>query len=162
MKILVFSDSHGRSSQMETAIALHKDASYVFFLGDGLREVEYLRDLHPEMTFVAVRGNCDFFASDASFERILDIEGYRFFLCHGHTQAVKWELCRIYRTAIETKVDVALFGHTHKPHEEYISDGERPVYLFNPGSISHSDDGRAHYGLIQISRSGILLSHGTL
>lgn len=162
MKILVFSDSHGNLASMETVLSIHKDADYVFFLGDGLREFGYLRDSYPEKVFFSVRGNCDFYGEGEPLSSILDIEGYRFLLCHGHAFSVKSDLTRLSYAAMEGNVDVALFGHTHRPYERYVSETDYPFYLFNPGSVSRSDDGCSHYGLIQISRSGILLSHGTV
>ena len=162
MKILIFSDSHGDLDPMKKALSVHKDAEYVFFLGDGLREFAYRREFYPEKTFCAVRGNCDFYGEGEPLSNILNIEGYRFLLCHGHSFSVKSDLSRLSYAAMEASVDAALFGHTHIPYEAYISDADHPFYLFNPGSVSRSSDGRSRYGLVQISRSGILFSHGTV
>ena len=51
-----------------------------------------------------------------------------------------------------------LFGHTHIPFEKYISDGEKPFYLFNPGSISLS---AGSFGVIELGDAP-LLSHGAI
>ena len=51
MKCLCFSDSHGTSAYMRRALKMHPDAEVVFFLGDGLSDLEELTgekvtDLH--------------------------------------------------------------------------------------------------------------------
>ena len=44
-KILVFSDSHGTTHNMRRAIDMHPDAEVIFFLGDGLSDIElFIKD----------------------------------------------------------------------------------------------------------------------
>ncbi len=161
MKILVFSDSHGHFRGIEKALSLHKDTDFVFFLGDGLREAERISSQAPDILSVyAVRGNCDFFGSDTPYESLVTIEGKRFFLCHGHTKGVKHSLAELRLQAKRDAVDVALFGHTHTPYLTYDSSYEKPFYLMNPGSASPGTDGNGSYGLIQIRKGELLLSHG--
>ena len=54
--------------------------------------------------------------------------------------------------------DIALFGHTHIPHEEY--DPESGIYLFNPGSIGEPRAGRPSYGILSLSGKNVLFSLG--
>lgn len=35
MKVLIFSDSHGKAENMLRAVSLHPDAEYIVHLGDG-------------------------------------------------------------------------------------------------------------------------------
>ena len=58
MKCLVFSDSHSYYYSMVRALKLHPDAEIVFFLGDGLSDIDYVAEHLPNAKFLAVRGNC--------------------------------------------------------------------------------------------------------
>ena len=42
MKILVFSDSHGKYDNMQKAVNLHPDAKYILHLGDGISDLEHI------------------------------------------------------------------------------------------------------------------------
>ena len=58
MKILVFSDSHGRLGLMTDAIEKERPQR-VFFLGDNYRDGQALADAYPDIPMELVRGNCD-------------------------------------------------------------------------------------------------------
>lgn len=64
--------------------------------------------------------------------------------------------------ATENNADLVLFGHTHIPLERYIPTEDGGFYIFNPGSIGRSFDGKSSYGIINITDKGILLSHGLI
>ena len=168
MKLLVFSDSHGRDDGMRRALALHPDAEGVFFLGDGAREATALAELDRSRFFIGVRGNCDGLlfgllgGSELREEEEITLMGHKILLLHGHTVGVKGGLGGIISCARRRDADLVLFGHTHEPLEQYLSDGEKPLYLFNPGSISRPNRGAPSYGIVTLTEGGILLSHGTL
>ena len=168
MKILVFSDSHGRDGGMRRALSLHPDAEGVFFLGDGIREATALAEGEPSRFFIGVRGNCDgalfglLGGTELREEEEITLLRHRILLLHGHTVGVKGGLGGLIAHARRRDAELAIFGHTHEPLERYLSDGESPLYLFNPGSISRPRSGEATYGVITLTESGILLSHGTL
>lgn len=148
MKILVFSDSHGSPGYMQEAMARHRTADAVIFLGDGERDAEGLRALYPETAFYIVRGNCDF-GSAAPDELVLDLDGARIFCTHGHNYGVKYDYYRAVCAARARKANLLLFGHTHQPLEMY-DDG---LYILNPGSASGY---RASYAMADVSPAGIL------
>ena len=168
MKILVFSDSHGRDRGMRRALELHPDAEGVFFLGDGARDIAALAELERNRFFIAVKGNCDGLlfgllgGSDLREEEEITLMGHRILLLHGHTVGVKGGLGGLVAHARRREADLAIFGHTHEPLERYLSEGERPLYLFNPGSISRPSDGSPSYGLLTLTEKGIFLSHGQI
>ena len=56
MRLLVLSDSHGRKNLLLEAVELHPEADAVIFLGDGERDIEFLKELHPEIKLYAVCG----------------------------------------------------------------------------------------------------------
>ena len=158
MKVLVFSDAHGTTSGMETAIELHPDARHILFLGDGVRQVENLSYCYPDITFTLLSGNCDF-SSEHPCEKTLTIGGVRLFACHGHTLMVKSGLGSAISRAVAEGAKVLLYGHTHVPYCEY-RDG---IYLLNPGSIGQPrSSSKREYGLLEISEKGILPSLATL
>ena len=86
MKILVFSDSHGNANSIRKALFAHKSTvDLVIFLGDGVYDIEAIKADYPELSFFVVRGNCDFMCADVPKESVLDLDGVRFLVCHGHT-----------------------------------------------------------------------------
>ena len=126
MKIAVFSDLHGGSEQaMRDAFERY---DYVVFLGDGLMKIRHFEYEFPEK-FLFVRGNCDGY-DETPLRRVLDFDGVRVMLTHGHEERVKYGLIPLLGVAKEERADVVLFGHTHRP-ETIKTDG---ILFVNPGS----------------------------
>ena len=147
MKILVISDVHGRRDAVERVLSQQPDARTVLFLGDGLREVEDVADIHPERTFLTVPGNCDFAALQPA-ARLEWLGGKKVFITHGHKYNVKYGLYTVEMAARERGADIVVFGHTHQPLQEYV-DG---LYMLNPGSLGYGET----YGLLDISSAGVM------
>lgn len=145
MKCLIFSDSHGSFENMREAVNLHRDAEVIFFLGDGLREADALADEYSDKTFIAVRGNCDFYpyfkGMEAEKSAALRLCDYKITATHGDLYGVKYALGGLIILGRDTASDIILFGHTHTPTLECVSISERALYLFNPGSISSGSFG---------------------
>lgn len=141
MKILVFSDSHGAMGKMVEAME-HERPHHVFFLGDHYRDGIELSQLYPDIPMDVVRGNCDW--GKGPDLRVVELEGVRFLLTHGHLQYVKSGLDELLQEAKNRQVQVACFGHTHLAKVVY-RDG---IYLMNPGSAGgcHAREG---YGVIE-------------
>ena len=142
MRILVMSDSHGRSSVLYEAIENEPTAAAVIFLGDGLRDAEEVAPIYPDRRFYFVCGNCDpgaFNTPSVSEERF---GGVPFLLTHGHLFGVKTGLGALKREALRRGVQVVLYGHTHIP-DVRCEDG---LYLLNPGSIAR----KGTYGVVDI------------
>lgn len=151
-RILVLSDSH---SYFDKALKIFEKEKpdIVIAAGDGIGDIDDLSYVHPEATYYMVKGNCDFFERSHSEENIFEIEGKKFFLTHGHLYDVKRSLNSIKEMAKKLKVNLVIFGHTHKPYIEYYED----EILFNPGA---TEDGR--YGLIILKDGNIQLFHKQL
>jgi putative phosphoesterase len=170
MKIIVLSDTHGRSHRIDEVLKRNADNDAVLFLGDGLRDF----DRDSIRGFFAVRGNCDGYSflsqEDTPEELMLTFDGFKLLMMHGHTKNVKsgTEVAMAY--AYAKGADVLLYGHTHKPEERYYPVGselcgrtiERPMYSFNPGSLGEAGWGGPTFGVIQIKNGQILFSHGKL
>lgn len=144
MKILVFSDSHGNVEHMVTALERERP-QYIFHLGDGWRDAEHIRDMFPDIPLEQVPGNCDLRPEEPSM-KLLELEGKRILLCHGHTYRVKEGLMDVSYAAREHKADLLCFGHTHVPTQEWVGES----LLLNPGSIGYW--GRPTYAVVRIER----------
>ena len=155
MKILVFSDSHGNSVNMIKAIELHKTSvELIIFLGDGLRDIDIVKEKFPSISVFSVKGNCDFFSSDIPKESVLDLDGIRVLVVHGDKYNVKYGISTVAYAGLEKEVDAIFFGHTHVPCEFCEYYGERRIQLFNPGSIGASGT----YGVVNTSGEVLVTS----
>ena len=140
---------------------------YVFFLGDGLCDLEEVQKECLGKIYYAVRGNCDMFtrslSGDYEYNLVLEIEGKRIWLTHGHQNNVKYGESGIYYKAKENDIDIVLYGHTHTKSEHYYPDEDGGIYTFCPGSIGDMrEDYTYSYGKLQIDEKGILFSHGSV
>ncbi len=151
MRILVLSDSHGRSGVVRKILEAQPTAQQVFFLGDVTRDIEDLTAQFPQKEFFIVSGNCDF-ESAYPYTNIAEVGGVRVFYTHGHTCAVKYGTTRLMELALERHCKIALFGHTHCAYISY----ENGLFLVNPGSCAQSREGRNSYAVIDIEPSGIM------
>ena len=151
MRIIVFSDSHGRSGSMRDIMMTRKDADMFIHLGDGNREFERVAE-ELGVGYAAVRGNCDTFASGLPLTDEILLGGKRVMFTHGHVYNVKYDLSELVSAGFERNADVVLFGHTHVPYENCVVREGRALRLLNPGSISMGGS----YGVVDISPAGIL------
>ena len=152
MKCLVFSDSHGDSTTIISAIRRHPDAEVIFFLGDGLSDMERAIELFPNIALIAVYGNCDSYRLIGNREaRALEeitLLGNKILLTHGDRYSVKMSDERLIYLAMEHTPDIILHGHTHIKRLDYITlDSGHSLYIFNPGSARGYN---ASYGVITL------------
>ncbi len=143
MKILVFSDSHGRAKKMRSVVEAHTAAGgvdHIFFLGDGVNDIIALSGEFPNIPVTYVHGNCDESpSSDAhgaeeAYEKIVTLGGVKFILMHGHKYDVKYSLDNAAFRACEVGADIVLFGHTHHSEDETVELCDRQIRMINPGS----------------------------
>lgn len=170
IKILILSDTHKNKARLSRVLALHRDADAIIHLGDGYGDFSGL-DIGG-IPLYRVRGNCDEETNDfgvLSDEEILDIEGVRILMTHGHHLGVKFGLTKAASYAVSKGADILLYGHTHVPREVYLGAGDRvgvhmlqkPLWIFNPGSLGSPREGKKpSFGLLTIREGQILLSHG--
>lgn len=162
MTCLCFSDSHGVTRYIREALSRHRDAEAVFFLGDGLSDIEQFvsADL-GRRTWFFVRGNCDFYGSVNGIEarklETVTLEGQRIAFTHGDLYGVKYGFDGVTRLAENSSADIVLFGHTHFATEKYVSLSDRGVYLFNPGTVGGAY-AEPTYGVLTLSEKGALFS----
>lgn len=146
MRILVVSDSHNNSFNLDRIIRCQPSAEVVIFLGDGERDM-YRCGIHLiDKHVIKVKGNCDLYSElDANITQV--IEGKKFFITHGYLENVKFGIDNLIYKGQEKGADIILYGHTHIPVSKYI-DG---VYIFNPGSVFNGE-----YGYIDITDKGVM------
>ena len=148
MKLLVFSDSHGNTALMERETALQRP-DMVLHLGDVVRDARALARRFPDVPMAYVPGNCDAYALDLPEKRLLEVEGKKLLMTHGHIYHVKSGIGTAVYAAREAQADVLLFGHTHQA----LCDRQGPLWILNPGSIR----GNFHptYGVITLENGVI-------
>ena len=136
MRILAVSDSHGETEELRwlfDEIRREYGAMDIFIhCGDGstdLRRIQpYLLKNNPGAVMYTVSGNCDL-GNDLPSDLILEFDGTRIFVTHGHRYGVKTSLDDLDRKASSERCSLALYGHTHIANWEMKS-----VLLVNPGS----------------------------
>lgn len=149
-KALVFSDSHGRLDNLLEVMKQYKDYEAVFHMGDIEGDADRLRRATPYPVYI-VRGNCDYYG-DLPMQIVTEFGGKKIGLCHGHRYLNYNGVDGLRYWAMEQKVDIAMFGHTHVP---FLDENSSPV-LLNPGSISRPRQERKipTYTVMAISEDG--------
>lgn len=119
IKIVVASDSHGRTEILEEIVRREK-ADYYLHCGDSQDDE---LSISP---FVSVKGNCDFYNKER--ERVFKIGNFKVLMEHGH---MHYGLSLLY-IAKEVEANIVLTGHTHVPNS-CVLDG---ILFVNPGSCA--------------------------
>jgi uncharacterized protein len=125
-KVLVVSDSHGLTKELEVLRDRHKDVvDLMIHCGDS----ELVLDDKSISGYLTVLGNCDF--SGYPLETEVEIAGRKIFVTHGHRYSVKTSLMNLKFKAEEVGANIVCFGHSHILGAEVIG---KTLFL-NPGSI---------------------------
>ena len=143
-RIFVFSDSHRYVRNMYAAMEDGKP-DLVLHLGDMLRDAEELSYAYPQQSIVMVPGNCDGWTTKP-LQKLLDIQGKKLLLSHGHIWQVKSGCETALAAARQQGADLVLFGHTHRAYCVQEPDG---LWVLNPGAARDS------YGVVTIDGSGM-------
>ena len=151
MKILLVSDSHGRDEYLLAAMEAERPFDALIHLGDFQTDEEAVEEMAGVPVFM-VAGNCDYYTR-LSDVRILELEGHRIFMAHGHNHGVRWgDVRRLKNTARKNRCDIVMFGHTHCPVEDR---SDPDLLILNPGSISlPRQSGRAHTYMVLDLKKG--------
>lgn len=148
MRILIISDSHGDTKRFDKIITAC-EPDMIIHLGDIERDVEYLEAVYPHIPLHAVVGNNDPWVRREA-EKVIEVEGIKIFMTHGHLYGVWDNGFRVAKRAEENGCTVALFGHSHVPVDETFG----TVRAFNPGSISRPRVGEYCVGIMEIDDTG--------
>ncbi|BDG61538.1 metallophosphoesterase [Caldinitratiruptor microaerophilus] len=133
MRVAVLSDTHGRLGPVRLLRGRLGAVDFLLHAGDfhaDARACAAIFGLPPDRV-AAVVGNCDFPDQEPA-EQVLELEGVRIVLVHGHRHDAKKGPLRVYLRARELGCRVAVFGHSHVP----LLEEHEGVLLLNPGSPS--------------------------
>lgn len=126
-KVLVISDSHGLTKELEVIRQRHiNDVDVMIHCGDS----QLMPDDRAMTGYITVMGNCDF-GGGFPLETVFEISGYKFFITHGHRYSVKTSLMNLKFKAEEMAANIVCFGHSHVLGAEVIGG----TLFLNPGSI---------------------------
>lgn len=131
MRILVLSDSHGRNDDVAGVIEQVGKLDMLIHCGDVERGDAYIRSL-VDCPVHMVAGNNDYNLTLPQ-QDIFMVGDYKVLVVHGHTFYVHGGPMYLKEYASEQGVDIAMYGHTHKPYIEIDED----ITVLNPGSISY-------------------------
>ena len=129
-KVLVISDTHGRTKNLEKILPLVQPIDQLLHLGDVGNDVDYI-EVIAECPCCFVAGNNDYY-STLPRERLIKLNDVPIFMTHGHYHYVNARKDFIRSAAVQRGAKIALFGHTHVPYQEE----EGGVLVANPGSLS--------------------------
>lgn len=142
MKLLITSDVHGDLQGLKEIIERHQDIDMHINAGDMTLDPKYYEPFH----IITVKGNNDF-GVDLPYIRILDVQGIKIMLSHGHLEHVKFSLDRLKLRAKLEGVALVIFGHTH---ERYLMVEEGIMFL-NPGALGDYHKSYAIYHNHQVT-----------
>lgn len=145
MKILVTSDTHGMYDSVSDYILTHEDIDLLIHAGDGLEDVKNIF-YETGLNYYAVKGNNDFFINE-EYEKVIEINGKRLFLTHGHKYDVGYTYENLVEKAYELNCDIVVFGHIHT----YVNEIKNDILLLNPGSPSLPRDGVGSFIILDIN-----------
>lgn len=152
MYCVVLSDSHGRNEVFKQLREMYPTASAYIHCGDS--------ETHPNDLdgFVSIQGNNDLHY-DYAKQMILDLNGVRVLLIHGHQYPMMQVVERLIYKAKEEECKLVLYGHTHIFKVTRFED----IVLVNPGSIHYNRDGsEPSYALVTIEDGKIEVERKTL
>ena len=148
MKILVVSDTHGHTKNLERVLEKVGDIDLFIHCGDLEGGEDYIRAL-VDVPCYMVAGNNDWF-SDLQREMEISVDDYRIWITHGNNYGASMGPERLLEEAAARNVDVVMYGHTHRPLIEYQDN----IVIVNPGSLSYPrQNGRKpSYLIMEIDR----------
>ncbi|UOQ46220.1 metallophosphoesterase [Halobacillus salinarum] len=125
-KVLIISDSHGLTAELDSIKKRHeKETAAMIHCGDSELESD---DNHLEGFYYA-KGNCDF-DPEMKDEQVVRVGELTIFATHGHLFQIKSTLMPLSYRAEEAGAQVACFGHSHMAAAEKVKD----KLFINPGS----------------------------
>lgn len=128
MEIIVFSDSHGNINRLIDVKKRYPHITTFIHCGD------YCHDISLDW-IIRVAGNNDY--DGCPDIKIVEIEGVRIFVTHGHLYSRFNLVEKLVKEAKKYQCEIVCFGHIHTRVYEKI-DG---ILVINPSSISYNYDG---------------------
>ena len=132
MKILICSDSHRRLDLFQKVIE-KEVPQIVLFTGDHSMDAIDMSLIYNEIQFFIVKGNTDFIDYETPDKLILELEGKKIMLVHGHLFGVKSYMQKLEEEAEKEGVDICFFGHTHISYYKKVKE----ILYVNPGALQN-------------------------
>lgn len=150
MRVLIVSDTHGRSGNLQFVKEKVGQIDMLLHLGDVEGDEHQIEEMFS-CPIHMVAGNNDFF-SYLPKEKEIEIGKYRIFMTHGHQYYVFMDTRLLKQEGRARGVDIVMYGHTHRPDIDYSGD----VIAINPGSLSfpRQEGRKATYILMEIDDAG--------
>ena len=150
MKVLIISDTHGKSSCIEQIYNIVGDVDMLIHLGDVEGDEELIYDLF-NCEIHMVRGNCDYNAELPIYDEF-NIGDKRAFITHGHRYGVNSGTAYLEELIDTEGYDFVMYGHTHRP----VVDIEDGLVAVNPGSLTYprQEGRRPSFVIMELDRKG--------
>lgn len=149
MKVIIVSDSHSHTSNLESIFETEKSFSAVIHLGDGASDMKHISRYTDGKPVYQLKGNCDYY-DDSPRRFISYFDKLKFFACHGDAYNVKVTLINLFYAAKEYECKLVLYGHTHRAHKEISEE----ICFFNPGSVAYGE-----YGVLEVNGESFEITH---
>ena len=151
MKVLVVSDTHGVVKPFINELEKHKDAELIIHLGDHVSDAKEIQR-HTDIPMRMVRGNTDYYSDNTPWIELLNLEGHKVLITHGHNEKVSYGPATIFYKAKECDANLAFHGHTHVFFDEVIEG----IRIVNPGSAGFDRGGEYEsYVVMNIDKDNI-------
>jgi len=154
-RILIMSDTHGYSKDVEPLLRKVKQLDYLIHCGDVSGDEDYIRACAAEIcgcpSFI-VQGNNDLW-TDLPTEENMTIAGHKILVMHGHRFGISYDTSSVKQYAKKKGASIVCCGHTHVP---MIDNRDPEVLLINPGSLSlPRQSGReSSYAMLELDETG--------
>lgn len=144
MKIVILSDSHGKTERLYELKEAYPDAKYFLHCGD-------IEDNIDDERCIIVRGNNDYFYHYPE-ESIIEVYHYKILIIHGHQFPYYNRHKKLAEYAKEKGCNVVFYGHSHISVIDQLDD----VFIVNPGSCWRSrDENGPSYAIAEIDQDSI-------
>lgn len=144
MKAIIASDTHGYFAPLSNYILENNDVDLLIHAGDGVEDVKTIH-METNIPFYVVRGNNDY-NPEIPLDRLIEVEGIKIFLAHGHTYGVDYSYDEIIDRAKDLKADIVVFGHIHT----YYNKDHDGILVLNPGSVSLPRDNNPGFMVLEV------------
>lgn len=131
MKVLIISDSHGIRRTLREVFARVGEIDMLIHLGDVCGDELFIQESFQCPVHI-IAGNNDH-SLKLPKEEILELEGTKILLTHGHQYYVNYDYNHLAEEAAAIGMDMVMFGHVHVP----VLEENSGVLLVNPGSLAY-------------------------
>jgi uncharacterized protein len=148
VKLLIISDTHGDYPLAVRAVDAAGPVDLIVHLGDCFDDARVIETI-ADVPVLKVPGNCDP-GMDAERELLVTLADKTVMFTHGDRYEVKSGLSRLHKRAMELKVNIVLYGHTHHAAIDTLGD----ILFINPGSLN-AKSSQAGYAVLTIDQGNI-------